>query len=383
VTAAAADVQKVRFAAVAGPYLPGKSAAVLFRGLFGLPEEQRFPKWFSLTPEQTRKFGFPWFPLTAKQLDGPGYEKVVSSGTGNERLPESVFAHGDGSDKKYEKRGTWLNTVSAPGEHDALQTSSKTVDEDESLIVEQLEREAEGKNGKGKTVVYVAFGSFVTIPLTSGDGNQEPYKRFLEDLLSLGEDFVVLVRVPWSFAGAPDSLPVDGMPKAFAKTSNFGKSKKVFLRDSGGKNQAKIFLYLDTFPQQALFASQRLQESRRLVFVTHGGASSISEALRARIPMVTVPAMIEQATNARLLQSNGLAVDASQAGFDLSISMGAPFPKTLILSGSFHSIAAAVSRVAEKAEEMRRKVDEFASAMRERSVTPKQLADLLATPSGH
>eukprot|EP00392_Amoebophrya_sp_AT5.2_P005459 g5468.t1 len=319
VTAAAADLQKVHFAAVAGPYLPGKSAAVLVRGLLGLPEGQPFPKWFSPTPEQTRKSGFPWFPLTAEQLDGTGYEKVVFSGTGNELLPESVFAQGDGSDKKYAKRGTWLNTA-----------------------------------------------------------------RFLEDLLSLGEDFVVLVRVPWwPGVGVPDLLPDEhGMPKSFAKTSNFGKSKKVFLRDSGEKNQAKVFLYLNTFPQQALFASQRLQESRRLVFVTHGGASSISEALRAKIPMVTVPATQEQAQSARILRSNSVAIDASRAGFDLNISAGSPpqfFLEKQILSGSYHSIAAAVRRVAENAEEMRQKIDEFANAMQKVSVGPKQFADMLSS----
>eukprot|EP00392_Amoebophrya_sp_AT5.2_P010624 g10689.t1 len=364
--AAATDLQKVHLAAVAGPYLPGKGGGVGMRGLFGLPDGN-FPDWFVGTAEGVRTSVLPWFPATAAALDGDGFEKLETTAAG---LPESVFGHGFGAG--YEKRVTWLNTVGGENENPKA---------DDVAIVAELE--AEGT--QGKTVVYVGFGHAAYIPLMTLDEKKQPYKEFLKDLMNLGEKFVVAVRVAWAPHGTDLSSVGAQKPTELLKSLTEEWNERVpFLERNKSPSPAKIVLYEDWFPQQALFSSQKLKQSR-LIFVTHGGASSISEALRAKIPMVTVPAMLEQAMNARHLCSNGLAVDASAAGFKHGISFNSGhlrLTEKLVLPGSSQSIAAAVITAANDAQKMRGKIDEFAKAMGERSLMSKQLADMLAAPSG-
>eukprot|EP00392_Amoebophrya_sp_AT5.2_P006707 g6719.t1 len=325
--AAAADLEKVHFAAVAGPYLPGKSAGTVMRRFFGLPQGE-FPDWFLYPAKRIHDSVSPWFPTTAAAIDGPDYEKVVVTARPSSRAqsrhsqgfrrpsftasgqPVSVFGSGLGTG--YERKVTWLNAV---GGDERAQTFSKipTTDEKGSQIMQELE--AEGQ--KGKTVVYVAFGTFAWVPLKSSDGKREPYAEFLEDLLSLGEDFVVVVRVAFR---EPETPPTDPLPAGHRKPQamlDVLTENRVLHTEK--MSQAKIILYEERFPQPALFASQQLQQSGRLLFVTHCGVSSISEALRARIPMVTVPAKAEQFWNAQMLHSHGLAVDASAAGFKFNI----------------------------------------------------------------
>ena len=63
----------------------------------------------------------------------------------------------------------------------------------------------------------------------------------------------------------------------------------------------------DYFPQKELFAEPDL--AKKIIYVSHCGASSCVEALQAGIPLVSCPTQEEQRRNGRCMADLGVAID--------------------------------------------------------------------------
>ncbi len=79
-----------------------------------------------------------------------------------------------------------------------------------------------------------------------------------------------------------------------------GKSVQL---DSLGKIPDNFMVY-QSVPQLKVLKSSN-------VFITHGGMNSISEAFSAGVPMIVIPFMSDQPTNARRIEELGLGVQMS------------------------------------------------------------------------
>ncbi|CAD7969257.1 unnamed protein product [Amoebophrya sp. A120] len=396
--AAVADMHKLNFVAPTGPYLPGGGdAAAVVRLLLRLPggpsegEEvsRPFPDWF---PVDRICAALPWFPRDNVALAEGGYERLVT-GTAGEPV-HSLFA---GDDQAFAKRVFWLNTGAPPaGAPEAATDVAPEVAELEALA---LAGAGAGPTTSGaaagagqvvvakppKTLVLVAFGTFAGVPLVGGGNKGErrlPYKEMLKDLLSLGEEYVVAVRVNY--------------PEGQAERENVQTPAEILaaLTEDGTTGRATVKLYEGYFPQKALLGARSARENR-LIFVSHGGISSLSEALRARVPTVLMPLQVEQLASDKLMVAHGLGVDASQAGANYEGYIGEPkaFPQKWVLpaqyatddastssqTAGFAKISEAVAAVAARTKVLRENIDAFATEMEKKALAVEDLAEMLAT----
>ncbi|CAD7969146.1 unnamed protein product [Amoebophrya sp. A120] len=400
--AAVADMHKLNFVAPTGPYLPGGGdAAAVVRLLLRLPggpsegEEvsRPFPDWF---PVDRICAALPWFPRDNVALAEGGYERLVAGGTAGEPV-HSIFA---GDDQAFAKRVFWLNTGAPPaGAPEAVTDVAPEVAELEALALAGAGAGpttsgagAAGAPGQQvvlakppKTLVFVALGTTGGVPLVGGGNKGErrlPYKEMLEDLLSLGEEYVVAVRVAYPGGQAEQEKVQTPADILAALTEN-------------GTGQATVKLYEGHFPQKALLGARSARENR-LIFVSHGGISSLSEALRARVPTVLMPQSEEQLANDKLMVAHGLGVDASQAGANYEV-YGAErkaFPQKWALpaqyatddastssqTAGFAKLSEAVAAVAARKKVLRENIDAFATEMKKKALAVEELAKMLATP---
>ncbi|CAD7926631.1 unnamed protein product, partial [Amoebophrya sp. A25] len=299
--------------------------------------------------------------LPTSEEDAKSYERVIGTpflGLGSsskhegeqsrthQTLPLTLF--GVPSSKEQPRRVWFLNSL-----------EKKSPDPDQSSLSDSIMKSAEdwAERDLLRKVVYVAIGTVAKVPCSMSE-DDSPCKRMIEDLLGLGPQFRIVWRVNTE------------LRKKYSKTTTSCRSyhhdrdeedraleEDVNLKvwphgdvdavedgvvDAHAVKESNKLATIDIaeggFPQ-GLFLSSKLAMRGQLIFVSHCGASSVSEAVRNRVPLVSIPATIEQRANAAELVANRLAMDASPAARKYEVHQNYhDFPPPPNLREEFHSV---------------------------------------------
>jgi len=143
--------------------------------------------------------------------------------------------------------------------------------------------------GESRTLVYVAMGTQVKV---STDG----LRHMVRDLQTLDpKKYAVVLRITLD---KPEYI------------EHLNNEIQHWKNPESDKVAAVWFWHTSDFPQPALLDSScTLVSSKRLVFITHGGASSLAEAFRARLPVIPLPTAGDQIWNAESIFLQNLGGD--------------------------------------------------------------------------